>query len=134
MTRYKYKVMNNTETVPVILAIPMQSWNPYHETEFVKLPNGNPVRTNHIIHDYRASVCLRNLLTKRIKQVNPEQPEQEYILITCDDIKFDCMSEKAKKPTENKIQTCLKRMQAGKCPYNKIAGYLFTNLPPKKHR
>ena len=87
MTRYKYKVMNNTETVPVILAIPMQSWNPYHETEFVKLPNGNPVRTNHIIHDYRASVCLRNLLTKRIKQVNPEQPEQEYILITCDDIK-----------------------------------------------
>ncbi|MBP5485489.1 MAG: hypothetical protein J6Y07_02170 [Alphaproteobacteria bacterium] len=127
MSRYRHRIINKvSKPIPVQFAIRQCSWDPCGETEWVKFANGTPVRTNHIIRDYRASACLLHLQFQVMDFGN-------NILIACDDIKFDCMSEKTKKPTENKIQTCLKRMQAGKCPY-KISGYLFTNITPKKHR
>ena len=128
MTRYRHRIINKvSKPIPVQFAIRQCSWDPRGETEWVKFANGTPVRTNHITYDYRASACLLNLQSQFMDFGH-------YVCIACDNITFDCMSAKANKPTENKIQTCLKRMQAGKCPYNKISRYLFPNIPPKKHR
>ena len=126
MTRYRHRIIDKRifKPEPILFAIPQISWNPHHEEEYVCFANGDQVRTNHITHDYRATICLRNL---RIKNSG------DQIIITCDNIDFECISPKAKKPTENKIKTCLERMQANKCPY-KIARYLYPNISDKKHR
>ncbi len=127
MTRYRHRIINNvSKPIPVQFAIRQCSWDPRGETEWVKSANGAPVRTNHIIWDYKASACLLHLQMQIMDFGH-------YICIACDDITFECMSEHTKKPTENKIQKCLERMQAGKCPY-KISRYLFPNIPLKKHR
>ena len=109
---------------PILFVTPQISWNPRHEEEWVTFADGTQVHTNHIKQDYRARMCLRNLQIEN---------SGDKIIITCDDINFECMSPKAKKPTENKIQACLERMRDGKCPY-KLARYLYTNIPSKKPR
>ena len=120
MTRYKHRIMYNVhKPIPVQFAIRQCSWNPRCENEWIKFADGTPVRTNNIPRDYKASACLLHL------QIQTMDFGHNFC-IACDDITFECMSAKTKKPTENKIQECLKRMQNGKCPY-KIAKSLFTN-------
>ena len=99
------------------------------EQEIVTFSAGNPIYVNNLISDYKARECLVHLYIKyETDFANPLG-----FTIECDDIKFKCMSPNAQKPTENKIQKCLQRMQDGKCPY-KIARQIFTNIPNKKSR
>ena len=134
MTRYMNRIYNGDifEPVPVEFAINQISWNPYHEEAFVTFADGTPVRTNHIIYDYPASMCLRNLRIKGSGDLRMKRLDN-MIIVSCDNIEFECMSPKAEKPTEHKIQACLERMRDGKCPY-KLARYLYTNIPSKKPR
>jgi hypothetical protein len=102
---------------------------PVAEQETVKFANGTPVHVNNIVPDYRVRECLSHLSIV----YKTENYNMLGFVLECDDINFKCMSPNAKHPTQNQIQSCLKNMQKGKCPY-KIARQIFTNIPNKKSR
>ena len=130
MTRATYNYKNGRayryESVPIKFV----KQAPCGEQETIKFANGIPVLANNIVYDGMAEKCLRGL---HIKIAEASISRLKGFIIECHDIEFKCISQKANKPTKNKVQKCLKRMRDGKCPY-KIAKQLFTNIPNKKSR